>query len=80
MPLVGLPGRAGLDLGLSLSYNSLVWTQSGPYAYFDEENGLPGPGFRLGFPVIQERTFNAEAGADMPSSDAPLNAEAFSRN
>jgi YD repeat-containing protein len=42
-----------------------VWTESGPYAYFDEENGWPAPGFRLGFPVIQERTFNAQAGADM---------------
>jgi hypothetical protein len=51
-------------LGLSLSYNSLVWTESGPYAYFDEENGWPAPGFRLGFSVIQERTFNAQAGAD----------------
>src|SRR5713226_4550823 len=27
--LVGLKGRGGLDLGLSLSYNSLVWTVSG---------------------------------------------------
>jgi hypothetical protein len=29
LPLVSLPGRAGLDLGLSLAYNSLVWTRSG---------------------------------------------------
>jgi hypothetical protein len=27
VPLLGLKGRAGLDLGLSLSYNSLVWTR-----------------------------------------------------
>ena len=28
LPLVNLPGRAGLDLALTLSYNSLVWTRS----------------------------------------------------
>ena len=27
MPLVSLSGRSGLDLNLSLTYNSLVWTQ-----------------------------------------------------
>jgi YD repeat-containing protein len=27
----------------------MVWTRSGPYVYFDEDNGWPGPGFRLGF-------------------------------
>ena len=59
--LLSLPGRAGLDLGLSLSYSSMVWTHSGPYIYFDEDNGWPGPGFRLGFPTIQERVFDAQA-------------------
>jgi PKD repeat protein len=39
--LLSLPGRAGLDLGLSLSYSSMVWTHSGPYIYFDEDNGWP---------------------------------------
>jgi hypothetical protein len=28
-PLIGLPGRAGMDFGLSLSYNSLVWLKVG---------------------------------------------------
>lgn len=41
----------------------LVWTQRGPYSYFDEENGSPSPGFRLGFPTIQEQTYNAQANA-----------------
>ena len=27
VPLLSLPGRAGLDLGLSLSYSSMVWTR-----------------------------------------------------
>src|SRR5205807_9460947 len=52
--LLSLPGRAGLDLGLGLSYTSAVWTRSGPYIYFDEDAdlGSPSPGFRLGFPTI----------------------------
>lgn len=62
LPLLSLPGRAGLDLGLGLSYSSMVWTSSGPYIYFDEDNGSPSPGFRLGFPTIQERFFNAKIG------------------
>ncbi len=60
--LVGLPGRSGLDLGLSLSYNSLVWTKSGSFISFDDDQGFPGPGFRLGFPVIQSSYFNSEVG------------------
>ena len=55
LPLVSLPGRAGLDLGLSLAYNSLVWTKSGSAIKFDADNGFPAPGFRLGFPVIERR-------------------------
>ncbi|OLE51636.1 MAG: hypothetical protein AUG51_22035 [Acidobacteria bacterium 13_1_20CM_3_53_8] len=62
VPLVSLPGRAGLDLGLSLSYNSLVWTRSGSYIYFDEDRGEPSPGFRLGFPTIQGQYFNPQTG------------------
>lgn len=60
LPILSLPGRAGLDLGLVLSYSSMVWTHSGPYIYFDEDNGFPGPGFQLGFPTIQERVFDAQ--------------------
>jgi YD repeat-containing protein len=60
VPLLSLPGRAGLDLGLSLSYSSQVWTRSGPYIYFDEDNGFPSPGFRLGFPTVQRKVFNAQ--------------------
>ncbi len=44
VPLLSLPGRAGLDLGLGLSYSSMVWTRSGPYIHFDENNGFPQPG------------------------------------
>lgn len=65
VPLLSLPGRAGLDLGLSLSYSSMVWTRSGPYVYFDEDNGFPSPGLRLGFPTIQEKVFDAQAGVNV---------------
>jgi len=57
--LVDLPGRAGLDLGLSLSYNSLVWTRNGSSISFNDDGGFPSPGFRLGFPVIQSSYFNS---------------------
>lgn len=55
LPLMGLKGRAGLDLGLALAYNSLTWTRDldGQRIVFDEDQGYPSPGFRLGFPVIQ---------------------------
>src|SRR6185295_3953066 len=60
VPLLSLPGRNGLDLGLALSYSSMVWTRSGPYIYFDEDNGFPSPGFRLGFPTVQRKVFDAQ--------------------
>lgn len=60
VPLLSLPGRAGLDLGLGLSYSSLVWTRNGPYIHFDEDNGFPSPGFRLGFPTVQRKVFDAQ--------------------
>ncbi len=62
LPLVNLPGRAGLDLYLALSYNSLVWTKSGSTISFNDDNGFPGPGFRLGFPVIQQLHYNNGTG------------------
>jgi YD repeat-containing protein len=63
IPLVSLPGRSNLDLGLSLSYNSLAtWTKNGGYISFDDDQGFPGPGFRLGFPIIQSLFYNSQAG------------------
>src|ERR1041385_7745648 len=61
-PLLSLPGRAGLDLGLTLAYNSLVWTKTSSYISFDDDHGFPSPGFRLGFPAIQSPYLNAETG------------------
>ncbi|HEX6717028.1 MAG TPA: DUF4214 domain-containing protein, partial [Pyrinomonadaceae bacterium] len=65
VPLLSLPGRNGLDLGLALSYSSMVWTRSaatGPYLYFDEDNGFPSPGFSLGFGTVQRKVFDAQTG------------------
>ena len=38
----------------------MVWTRSGPYIYFDEDNGFPSPGFRLGFPTVQRKVFDVQ--------------------
>jgi YD repeat-containing protein len=64
LPILGLPGRAGLDLNLSLSYNSLVWTKDAQSnsIKFDADRGTPSPGFRLGFPVIQAPFYNPQTG------------------
>lgn len=62
LPVVGLAGRGGLDLGLSLSYNSLVWTRSGNYVLFDSDGGWPAPGFHLGFAVVQGKFYDTQAG------------------
>jgi hypothetical protein len=51
--LVGLPGRAGLDAGFGISYNSLIWTKDGSAIYFDTNQDNVSPGFRLGFPTIE---------------------------
>jgi YD repeat-containing protein len=66
LPILGLKGRAGLDLGLGLTYNSLVWTksQNGSSIKFDADRGFPGPGFRLGFPSIQTPYYNSQVGVN----------------
>ena len=51
--LVSLPGRAGLDLNLGISYNSLVWTKVGDAMVFDPDISNISPGFRFGFPTIE---------------------------
>ena len=39
-----------------------MWTRSGPYIYFDEDESSISPGFRIGFPTVQEKFFNAQKG------------------
>jgi RHS repeat-associated protein len=62
IPLLALPGRAGLDVSLTLSYNSLVWTKDGSYMKFNADLGSPAPGFRLGLPTLQQRFLNSQTG------------------
>lgn len=62
LPLVSLPGRAGLDLNIALTYNSLVWTKDGSFIKFNADLGNPAPGFRLGLPILQQRFFNSTTG------------------
>lgn len=55
LPLLSLPGRAGLDVSLTLFYNSLVWTKDGGFIKFNADFGNPAPGFKLGLPTLQQR-------------------------
>ncbi len=51
--LVGLPGRAGMNAGFGMSYNSLVWAKSGSEIYFDTNYDNISPGFRFGFSTLE---------------------------
>ncbi len=55
--LVGLAGRGGLDMGLGISYNSLIWTKVDDTIYFDTNQDNISPGFRFGLPVIEQGYF-----------------------
>jgi len=61
LPLLNLPGRAGMDLGLTLSYSSMVWTRVNNSIYFDEDQDNLSPGFRIGFPKIEDVFFDYQA-------------------
>ena len=60
IPLVSLPGRAGMDLNIGISYNSLVWTKQGNSIMFNADHGFPSPGFRLGVPKLQSTSVNQD--------------------
>ncbi len=62
IPLVSLPGRAGMDLEISLYYNSLVWTKDGNDIKYNADMGSPAPGFQLGLPRLQQRFYNSQVG------------------
>jgi RHS repeat-associated protein len=47
-PVITLPGR-GLDLSLTLSYNSRLWHKAGSNITFDIDHDWPAPGWSLGF-------------------------------
>lgn len=48
MPIFGLTGR-GVDTGLTLAYNSRMWTKDGNKIVFDYDQGWPAAGFRLNY-------------------------------
>jgi len=62
LPILSLAGRAGLDLNLALSYNSLVWTRDNSFMKFNADLGSPAPGFRLGLPTMQQKFYNPITG------------------
>ncbi|HJT64840.1 MAG TPA: S8 family serine peptidase [Pyrinomonadaceae bacterium] len=64
LPILSLPGRAGLDLNLTLFYNSLVWTRDGSFIKFNADLGTPAPGFKLGLPTLQQRFTDAQTGTN----------------
>lgn len=64
LPLLNLPGRSGLDVSLTLYYNSLVWTKDGSFIKFNADLGSPAPGFKLGLPSLQQRFTDAQTGGN----------------
>jgi RHS repeat-associated protein len=64
LPIVSLPGRAGLDVNQTLYYNSLVWTKDGSFIKFNADLGTPAPGFKLGLPTLQQRFTDAQTGTN----------------
>ncbi|HVG33989.1 MAG TPA: S8 family serine peptidase, partial [Pyrinomonadaceae bacterium] len=58
--LLGMKGRGGLDLSLSLYYNSLIWTKQGNAIMFNADRGTPAPGFNLGFPTLEAQYMDAD--------------------
>jgi len=51
IPLMEFPGRASLDLGVSLSHNSRRWIRSGNHLNFDLDYDIA-PGFDIGLPKL----------------------------
>lgn len=54
LPVMSLAGRAGLNVGLGLSYNSKVWTRDAATGtmVFNGDRGFPAPGWHTGFGAI----------------------------
>ena len=55
IPILSLPGRAGMDLVLNLYYNSRVWDIDtiNATATFNADNDFPSYGFRLDFGYVE---------------------------
>ena len=54
-PVMSLAGRAGLDVSLSLNYNSLLWHTDGKgNITYDIDKGSPAPGWSIGFGKLMD--------------------------
>jgi hypothetical protein len=60
--LVSLLGRAGLNAGFGISYNSLVWTKQANTMVFDADSANVSPGFRFGFSTIEPAYYDSQTG------------------
>jgi hypothetical protein len=59
VPAFSEPGRAGMGITLTMSYNShSLWTllPGGGAIAFNTDRGFPAPGWRIGFGAIQAKT------------------------
>lgn len=58
IPLLSLPGRSGLDLNLTLYYNSAIWNTNSDAGTmtFNADRDFPSYGFRLGFGFIESNS------------------------
>lgn len=63
--LVGLPGRAGLDAGLGISYNSNIWIKAAATSemIYNPDSSNVGPGFKFGYSTIEYPYINSNTGA-----------------
>ncbi|MEK7830863.1 MAG: hypothetical protein AAB401_07245, partial [Acidobacteriota bacterium] len=69
-PVLSLNGRAGLGVSLAMTYNSKVWNldSANSKMFFNADKGYPGPGWRLGFGVIQGKP--GTGGATVPYTNS----------
>ncbi|HZI56033.1 MAG TPA: hypothetical protein VFF39_04630, partial [Verrucomicrobiae bacterium] len=62
IPILSLPGRNGLDVTLTLHYNSHLWTSAQLATTFNADRDFPSYGFRIGYGFI-EGPFSNVAGS-----------------
>jgi RHS repeat-associated protein len=62
VPLFALRGRNGLNVDLTLYYNSFIWTVMGNSIVLNADHDNPSPGFRLDFGYIE---LSSDAGTGM---------------
>src|SRR5258708_26569236 len=53
VPLFSISGRNGLDVNLTLYYNSFIWTVMGNSIVLNADRDEPSPGFRLDFGYVE---------------------------